>query len=458
MWPSQQTRTPLTGVDAAWLRMDVPTNPMVITIALTFDEPIEFQRVHEMVTQRLLRFTRFAQRVTGTQSNTPCWEDDPSFSLEAHLHRIGLPGAGDDAALREMLSALISMPLDPSRPLWQLYLVERYGEGCALVLRVHHCLADGVALVQVFNSLVDSAPTTALAPVHTTRPAGLLDYAFDGLGTMIRSTDALLTEGLKLFSNPERAINLLSGGVAVLSKLALLGPDAPSIFKGPLSVTKRVAWSKPVPLATVKAISRVLGGTVNDVILTAVAGALRRYLLARGEPVSTHGVRAMVPVNLLPPGAKSDGGNHFGLVYVTLPLAVEDQVERMAQLHHEMAAIKASPEAHISYSFVGMLGAMPVGIERTLVDALCRMATLVVTNVPGPRKPNTLAGKPVRRVMFWVPEAAGIGMGVSIFSYAGGVQVGVLVDVTLIPDPEVISAAFDAEMADLIALERAAAG
>ncbi|NTU80572.1 MAG: wax ester/triacylglycerol synthase family O-acyltransferase [Chloroflexales bacterium] len=458
MSPSQRTRTPLASVDAAWLHMDEPTNPMVITVALTFDQPIDFKRLREIVSTRLLCFPRFSQRVVDGRGSAPHWEDDPRFAVEAHVHRIGLPGAGDDIALRELLSDLISTPLDPTRPLWQMYLVERYdGEGCVMVLRVHHCMADGVALVQVFNSLLDPPPTNGIVPAHTNGFHGIVDNAFELIGAAVRSTEAIMHEGWAWVSHPERALNLLGSSAAVLSKLALMGPDAPSILKGPLSMSKRVAWSAPVPLADVKAIGKAMGGTVNDVILTAVAGALRRYLLGHAAPISERGLRAMVPVNLLPPGAKSDGGNHFGLVYVTLPLGVESAAERMARLRKEMDAIKASPEAYIGYGVVGLLGVMPTGVEHTLLEALCSMASMVVTNVPGPRVANALAGKPVRRAVFWVPEAAGLGLGISILSYVGSVHVGVLADAALVPDPELIAEAFDVEIAELVAMEREAA-
>ena len=170
--------------------------------------------------------------------------------------------------------------------------------------------------------------------------------------------------------------------------------------------------------------------------------------------MSERGLRAMVPVNLLPPGAKSNGGNHFGLVYVTVPVGVADPVERMERVRAEMAAIKASPEAYIAYGLVGMLGAIPAEIERAALGALCSMASMVITNVPGARVAGSLAGKTIRRAMFWVPEAGDLGLGLSILSYGGTVQLGVLADAGLVPDPEGIADAFTAECAEMIELAR----
>lgn len=443
-------RRPLASVDAAWLHMDAPTNPMVITVALFFDAPLDVGALRARVAERLRPFERFRRRVGAGPGGAPRWEELPGFAIESHVHRIGLPGAGGDAELRELLADLISTPLDPTRPLWQMYLVERYGEGCVLVLRVHHCLADGVTLVQIFDRLLDGPPGAAPAPPEQAQRArGPLDGALGALGAALRTTERALHEGLALARRPERALGALGGGAAVLAKLALMGPDAPSVFRGRLSGAKRAAWSRPAPLAQAKAIGKVLGGTVNDVLLTAVAGALRRYAEGRGAPVGERGLRALVPVNLLPPGARPSGGNHFGLVYVTLPVAVEDSVERIARLRAEMDTIKRSPEAFIGYGVVGALGALPAELERAALAALSSMASMVITNVPGPREPVSLAGRPVRRAMFWVPEAGGLGLGLSLLSYAGEVQLGVVADAGLVPDPEALAAAFDAELDEL---------
>lgn len=452
----RRPRAPLASVDAAWLHMDEPTNPMVITVALCFDTPIDFKLLRAMVAERLLPFERFTRRIADGRGGAPIWEDDPHFAIEAHMHRIGLPGKGSDDDLRELLADLVSTPLDPNRPLWQMYLVERYGKGCVLVVRVHHCMADGVSLVQIFNALMDQPIVDAPPPPPPNGALhGIVDNAFEAIGAAVRTTEHLVHEGWELVSHPERVLGVIGSGAAVLGKLALMGPDTPSIFRGKLGTSKRAAWSVSVPLDDVKVVGKALGGTVNDVILVAVAGALRRYMERRDAHVSERGLRAMVPVNLLPPGTKSNGGNHFGLVYVTLPVGLADPVERMERVRAEMAAIKASPEAYIAYGLVGMLGAVPAEVERAAIGALCSMASMVITNVPGSRVADTIAGKTVRRAMFWVPEAGDLGLGVSILSYAGTVQMGVLADAGLVPDPEAIADAFGAEFTELLELARA---
>jgi diacylglycerol O-acyltransferase / wax synthase len=453
MSPAQPSRTPLASVDAAWLHMDEPTNLMVITIAVIFDTPLDYQQLRTTVEERLLPIERFRQRVVTWRSGTPHWEADPRFVLDAHLQRLGLPGAGGDAELRELIGDLISSPLDPTRPLWKLFLVDHYGSGCALVMRIHHCIADGMALTQIFNGFLDQpiTPVEPLAekPAATPNPIG---QAIETLNSAVRSTEQAIQQGWDWISHPERALGLLGSGAAVIGKLALMGPDAKSMLKGQLSGVKRAAWSEPAPLHEIKAVGRVLGGTVNDVMLTAVSGALRRYMDARAEPISTRGLRALMPVNLLPPGAKPNGGNNFGLVYVTLPVCTDDPVERMARLRREMEAIKASPEAYVGFGVISMLGIMPVDLEHTLLGALSSMASMVITNMPGPRSSNALMGHAIRRAMFWVPESSSIGLGISILSYAGNVQVAIVADANILPDPEALGLALDEEFAELFAL------
>ncbi|PDW02927.1 wax ester/triacylglycerol synthase family O-acyltransferase [Candidatus Viridilinea mediisalina] len=435
--------------------MDEPNNLMVITIALLFDQRLDYQQLRATVEDRLLPFERFRQRIVHQRDQKPHWELDPRFMLAAHLHRYGLPGAGGDAELRELLGELISTPLDPTRPLWKFFLIEHYGDGCALVLRIHHCMADGMALIAIFNAFLDQPisdqVTTSLAPAS--EPAsGPFTQAVETISTALRTTEQIVQRGWGWISHPERAISLLGSGAAVLTKLALMGRDADSMLKGELCGLKRAAWSETVALSEIKALGKHLGGTVNDVILTAISGALRRYMAAHGASISPRGLRAVVPVNLLPPGATSNGGNNFGLVYVTLPVCTDDPVERMARLRREMDAIKASPEAYIGYGVISILGNLPADVEQTLLSSLSDMASMVITNVPGPRETNTFMGHPVARAMFWVPESSKLSLGISILSYAGKVQVAVVADANVMPDPEALGAAVDAEFAELFTL------
>lgn len=457
---------PLANVDAAWLRMEEPTNLMMVTGVWLFDTPMDFERLKVTLQHRLLRFDRFRQRVVPAKTlrGSPSWEVDRYFDISAHVHRIALPSPGDQQALQALVSDLMSTPLDFSKPLWQFHLIEQYQGGCALLARIHHAIADGIALVHVMLTMTDreaDAPWASAAPEgEQQRQAGdglgaLFGPAASAVNATLRATETLLHEGMETLVHPERVLDLAklgAGSAAALGKLVLMGPDPKTVFKGKLGVAKRAAWSRTIPLEAVKAIGRVAGGTVNDVLLTAVAGALRRYLLQRGESVADLHFRAVVPVNLRPLDSVPELGNRFGLVFLALPVGIADARERLVELKQRMEAIKGSQEAIVAFGILNAIGMAPAEIEDLVLKIFGSKATAVMTNVPGPREQLYFAGEQVRHVMFWVPQSGRLGLGVSILSYAGEVMLGVATDAGLVPDPEVIVAGFAEEFAEMMQL------
>lgn len=460
---SRLRREIFSPVDAAWLRMDSPTNMAMITGVMMFDEPLDLARLKAVITDRLLRYPRFRQRVREPllPLGLPRWEPDPHFDLAAHLHRIALPPPGDVYALQELVGDFMGTPLDFTKPLWQLHVVEGFGKGCALIARLHHCIADGLALVQVLLSLTDpQADTPPSGPVAEPEGGGglfeaLLTPALTALDTAWRATaftQDLLRDGRAMLTDPARlaaAAQTGAAGVGALSKLLLIPPDRRTILRGRCGVPKRAVWTAPVPLAQVKAIGHARGCTVNDLLLAAVSGALRRYLEGRGQPTEGLNIRAMVPVSLRPPEELDQLGNRFGLVILSLPVGERDPEQRLRVLKQRMDAIKSTPEAAVAFGILTVMGLTPVQIEKIIVDIFAAKVTAVMTNVPGPTQTLYLVGSPIRDLMFWVPSPGGLALGISILSYAGRVMVGVATDKGLIPDPEAIVAGFHAELAEL---------
>jgi len=447
-------------VDAAWLHMDEPTNMAVIAGVIMFDDPLNFNDLKELIRARLLRVRRFRQRVREPLFGVgiPQWEDDPQFDLDAHLHRIALPAPHDQQALHELVGDLMSMPLDFSKPLWQYHLVENFEGGCALICRLHHSMADGLALVQVLLSLADNAPApseeSALARVENGNGARKRRGMFSNVMKLARTGGKLVVQTATSREKLRDTALLGASGSMALGKLLFTGPDTHSLFKGKCGVMKRVAWTQPLPFADVKFAARALGGTINDILISAVTGALRRYLEARAVDTQDMNLRAIVPVNLRAPGDLDldSLGNRFGLVFLSLPVGIQDPLLRMAVLKDRMDDIKRSPEALVAYGILGAIGATPVAVERVINSIFGMKATAVMTNVPGPREPLYLAGNRIRTLMFWVPTPAKLGLGVSIISYAGEVYVGINTDARLIPDPEEITRAFMDEFQALRAL------
>jgi WS/DGAT/MGAT family acyltransferase len=450
----------MSNVDAAWLHMEDRTNLMIITGVLSFYEKLDFAKLKELIEDRFLGYDRFRQRVVepAVPMAGPRWVEDRYFNLKSHLQKVALPDPGGQEELQEMVSTLMSTPLDPTKPLWQFQYIENYRGGSAVVARIHHCIGDGIALVRVLLGMTDDSPTGS-AKVRRTRrtrkPLGggpwLPEVVNDALYTVRRATGKVVEGTLETVMDPARAAGVAGEGVkatGVLGRLALMSADPDTVFKGGLGTAKRCAWSKILPLDEVKAFSRSVGATINDVLLAGVAGALRRYLIARGEDVPADlDLRAIVPVNLRPEDALEQLGNRFGLVFLALPVGIKDRGERLIELKRRMDAIKNSTEAVVTYAVLNALGTASASVESQAVRFFGSKATAVMTNVPGPRQELYLAGKAMRSMMFWVPQSAHLGLGVSVLSYAGQVRLGVATDVGLVPDPAAIIEAFQDEMA-----------
>jgi WS/DGAT/MGAT family acyltransferase len=441
--------------------MDRPTNPMVVTGVFVFDRPLALEPLRALVQQRFLAHARLRQRVVepSLPVGRPQWEDDPNFDLRAHVHRLALPAPGDDAALRELIGDLLSTRLDLSRPPWQVYLLEGYGDGCAVVTRMHHCLGDGASMMRLLLSIIDEDSASLYCqngngPAHAAEGNGLA--ANGALGNALHAAEDALRGSLDVLLHPSRLVDMARtalGGAMSLGRLLALPADPQTPFKGRLGVIKRAAWSEPLPLERVKQLAHALGGTINDVLLAAMTGALRGYLLGRVSKVD-ESIRAIVPVNLRGAAAVPEFGNQFGLVFLSLPIEVDGTRQRYDELKRRMDALKATPESYVAFFILEALGASAPAIEGLGVEVFSSKGTLVMTNVPGPRERISMAGLPVRSMMFWVPQSGDVGMGISILSYAGEVRLGVSTDALLVPDPESIVEQFTAEYAALSALAR----
>ncbi len=448
----------MSSADAAWLHMDEPTNLMVITGALWFDQPVDWERAREVVRTRLVEpYPRFRQRVVegAVPLSGPHWEDHEGFDLDLHLHRVALPAPGDQAALQELVADLMAEPLDREKPLWQFHFVEGLEDGSAIITRMHHCIADGIALARVLLSLTDEAPEdTGIAPPadddrHRGRLGSLLSPAEKALSLTRDAAGAVAHEAIEIARRPAELRDLAAAAredAEVLARQLVGDPDPESPLKGELGVAQKAIWSRPIPLESVKEVGHAAGATVNDVVLCAVSGALRAYLRERGSQIKE--LTAFVPFNLRPldEPLPAELGNRFGLVFLRMPIGILDRGERLAELHQRMEGIKHSPEGPISYGLLEAIGRTPTPVEHRLNELFTARATTVVTNVPGPRETVYFAGSPVRGVLVWAPRSGSIAMSVAIFSYAGEITVGLMVDAGLVPDPERIIAAYEEEM------------
>jgi WS/DGAT/MGAT family acyltransferase len=332
--------------------------------------------------------------------------------------------------------------------------------------RLHHCIADGIALTSVLLALADLSPDSPWPkgddPV-TNEDDGLFSGAMGALVKQAKSaiksarklTGKAIHEGLEALITPAKALDLAIQGTdnaLAFSRLVLRSPDPKTIFKGKLGVAKRATWSRPLPLKQIKSIKNVTGGTVNDVLVSALAGALRRYMIRRDQPVDGLTFRAMVPVNIRSSEEMAQLGNKFSLVFLPLPVGLDDPLDRLNFVREHMDNLKKSPEIPVAFNILKGIGMSPLELQEVMVTMFGAKATAVLTNVPGPPIPLYLAGSKITGLMFWVPQSGRMSLGLSILSYAGKVFLGIASDAGLIPDPQSIIDDFYDEYEALLAM------
>ena len=465
----------MSKVDTAWLRMDSATNLMMIVGVWILQPGITHGALVQRVQDRLLPYRRFTQ-IARQDATGAHWVNDPGFDLKRHVttHRLERRrGQPPQAALQARVGTLAMVPLDPAHPLWQFELIEDYQGGSALIARIHHCIADGIALISVMMSLVDGG-TEPPRRRSRDRKEGLEaaeDWVADTLirpfgDIAARALDAAgggAAKSLSMIASPQQGLGeslgqamevaRLGGQLASdLASLALMPDDSPTRLKGQPAGDKRVAWCEPIPLVEVKAIGKALNCSVNDVLLSCVAGAIASYLRQHGDDPSGKEIRAMVPINLRPMEDAWKLGNRFGLIPLVLPIGVANPIERVYAVRARMSALKGSLQPLLTFGLLSVAGLLIKPAQDAMLSLFGRKTTAVMTNVPGPGEKLKFCGATLEQSMFWVPQTGTVGLGVSILSYGGGVQFGVIADSALCPDPQQIIDAFEPEFAQLLAV------
>jgi WS/DGAT/MGAT family acyltransferase len=440
----------MSSIDTTWLRMDRPNNLMMIIGVWILEGPVALDRLEKQIAERQLTYGRYRRKVEFASGGV-YWVDDPHFDLAHHMKRLRLPGRGGKHELERFVAELASEPLDFNHPLWTVHIIEDYEGGAAVVFRLHHAMGDGAALMGVTMAMVDGPVGEARRPPPPPEDEGWLQTLMAPVVAAInagtQASTSTLGAALDLARRPLRAASYLRDGAGVageLSYLLLMKSDSPTRFKGKPTGSKRVAWCEPLKLPEVKAVSRALGCSINDILLSCVAGAMRRYLADKGDKTEGVECRAMAPIDLRKPGDLSLG-NRFGIIAVLLPVGIENPLERLMTVRQRMLELKTSYEPATTLGLFAALGYLPKVVQDQLFDLLVSKATAVMTNVPGPPEPLTVAGSTIKQNLFWVPQTADTGMGVSILSYAGQVQFGLITDAALTPDPEAVVGHFPQE-------------
>jgi diacylglycerol O-acyltransferase len=417
---------PVHGRDAVWLQ-DSPTNLMVINSVLSTDK-LDVARFKRVFRERILeedggrRYPRFKLRVVR-QGGRYFWQEDERFDLDRHIVVVDDPALRTKEGLQDYMGRQASLPLPDDRPRWQVQVVPDFGDGgSALFVRVHHVMGDGISMVPVIFHLVDTA---------------------DGSSPFDEQVKTRGTAG-KLWK--VHTLASLIGG-PFLAARAVERADR-SLYHGPeLSGVKKVAWTRPLDLEEVKALKNRAGATVNDILMACIAGAFRTY--AERHPVAKLGrLRVSMPVNIRPPEEEPRMENKFAAVMFDLPVELADAPSRLAETKRRMNKLKRSVEPMIYYGAIRVLvGLLPFRASQLLVDFYAQKCTAVLSNVPGPQKTLLLAGSRLRSMLFWVPQRANIGLGISILSFGGEVRVGVFADQRILEDPAELVAEIESEFA-----------
>ena len=455
----------LSPLDVSFLYMETPTTAMHVGGVAVFQPPedgFDYERLVELISERIALVPRYRQKVKqvpGRLAN-PVWVDDEDFDVTYHVRRSALPRPGSDAQLRELVGRLQSRQLDRNRPLWEIYLVEGLEGGrVGVVTKTHHAMVDGVAAVDIGTVILDLTPEPREVPADDWRPkrepgaASLMVGAVTDL--VKRPTQALDTA--RAAAVDARAtvgkVGAVAGGLLSSARtIARPAPDSP--LNVPIGEQRRFGVAK-TDLDDYKRVRKAHGGTVNDVVLATVAGALRTWLLTRGESVNpATTVRAMVPVSVRGEDPKGQLGNRVSSYFVDLPVGEGNPVMRLHQVSFAMRGHKESGQSVGADALVQLSGFAPPTLHslgaRVASSFTRRLFNLVVTNVPGPQFPLYAAGARMLEMYPVVPLAKGQAVSVGLTSYDGRVFYGLNADRDAMPDIDVLAQCIEESLAELV--------
>ncbi|HEY6745360.1 MAG TPA: wax ester/triacylglycerol synthase family O-acyltransferase [Mycobacteriales bacterium] len=455
----------LSALDVSFLYMEEPTTPMHVGGLAVFQPPEEgfdYDRLVRLIEDRISLVPRYRQKIRWVPGHlaNPVWVDDADFDVTFHVRRSALPRPGSDSQLRELVSRLMSRRLDRNRPLWEMYLVEGLEGGrIAVITKTHHAMVDGISAVDIGQVILDVTPTPRDVPDDLWMPAPAphpIGLVADAVTELVRRPTAVVdTVRMGVLDARSTAGKIVGavGGLAAAARIA--AKPAPST---PMNVTigeQRRFGVARTDLDDYKRVRKAHGGTVNDVVLATVAGALRSWLLSRGEAVTAStSMRALVPVSVRTEDERGTAGNRVSSYLVDLPVGEPDPVIRLSQVSYAMKGHKESGQSVGADALVALGGFAPPTLHslgaRAANGFTRRLFNLVVTNVPGPQFPLYAAGAQLLEMFPVVPLARGQGLSIGLTSYNGRVYYGLNADRDALPDVDVIGALIEESLAELV--------
>ena len=442
----------LSAVDATFLAVEDGNAHMHVGGVSLFDaEPllgsdgtVDIDRIRRLVEVGIHRVPRYQQRLAWIPVfGHPVWVDDPRFNLNYHVRHVSLPKPGDERLLKRLAGRIMSQELDRGKPLWELWVVEGLeGNRVALISKAHHCMIDGVGSVELTGALIRATPELERAmqrPTHwIARPApSPLDLFLGELQRRAAEPLALLGAARQAVAKPRATLAALREAVLSVGEAlgAGLRPASPTPLNTDIGPHRRFDWLD-MELAAVKEVKNRLGGTVNDVVLATVSGALGRFLYGRGLRTEDLNFRAMIPVNIRTESQRERLGNQITMMLARLPLDERDPLRRLRRVSETTAALKRSKQAEgvRTLEEVSDWTMTTLFVTFARLSASTRPYNVVVTNVPGPQVPTYFLGSPMRAVYPLVPLNRNQALGIALFSYNGGLYWGFNADWDAVPD------------------------
>lgn len=438
----------MSAEDAFFLYFERPHAPLHVGSLGIFEGTIPIEKTREGLASRLHLIPRYRQRPVFPPllGGYPSWEDDPTFSLDRHIRLIEAPKPVTAQRLHEICAEVFAEPLPRDRPLWDMAVIQGIeGDRTAYITRVHHCLVDGVSGVELTLVLLDVSPSPPRAPAPgtwepkpTPTPAGSW---LEGVIDQVTGGMIALTEWQRDLVDPRQGLRLVSEiSTAIRHGLdaAMQWPE-PAIWNKPVGRDRRIAFVK-MPFQEVRAIRSALGGTVNDVVLTILGGALGSYLKAHGQQVTDTRLRLMIPVNVRTEEQRGAMGNRVSMMLPQIPVGIDDPIARLTAVRTEMDALKASDQGAAFDRLLGLVENAPAAFSALAgrVGILPGMINLACTNVPGPLIPLYGTGHRMVDMYPLLPLTGDLGLGVAIMSYDQSLYWGISCDPKIVPDVDAI--------------------
>ena len=441
----------LSGLDSSFLHVERDTAHMHVASCAVFEGPAPaYDDLLEQIVSRLHLVPRYRQRLAFVPfgQGRPVWIDDPHFNPGYHVRHTALPRPGGDEELKRLAGRVFSQALDRARPLWELWLVEGLADGrFALLSKTHHALVDGVSGVDIATVLFDSSPDPipVAPPEHAWIPRPVPSGAQLLADAMLEraTVPSEIAGGVRaVLSGPRQVASRLADALVGLGAMTWAGlqPAPPSIFNVRIGPHRRFTWVQG-ELADFRRIKDTLGGTVNDVVLAVVAGALGRYMRLHGYSTNGVALKAMVPVSVRADIQRGALGNRVAAMWAPLPVGIIDPAERLHEITRAMEGIKQSGQAVGAQVLTQLSGFAPPTImaQAARLQARQRLFNLVVTNVPGPQFPLYMLGRQLDALFPMVPLAENTALGIALISYNGQLNFGLTADYDALADVETLA-------------------